>query len=71
MCLCVAEWSQLKVSGRVCGSLELHEEDRREIDEFKKELQRNGFPVKLPVGVYTQPAAASWSTHSRKQCVCG
>lgn len=46
ICLCVAEWSQLKVSGHVCESLELHEEDRRQIDEFKKELLlTNGFPV--------------------------
>lgn len=44
--LCVAEWTQLKVSGHVCGSVELHEEDRREIDEFKRELLlRNGLPV--------------------------
>ncbi|XP_056868006.1 mucin-19 isoform X2 [Takifugu flavidus] len=32
------EWIKLKVSGQHCEPLELHEEDRRRIEEIKKEL---------------------------------
>lgn len=41
----VVEWIKLKVSGQHCEPLELHEEDRRRIEEIKKELMRN--PVKV------------------------
>lgn len=37
-CWYVVEWIKLKVSGQHCEPLELHEEDRRRIEEIKKEL---------------------------------
>lgn len=37
-CWSVAEWIRLKVSGQRCEPLELHEEDRRRIEEIKREL---------------------------------
>lgn len=45
-CWFAAEWIRLKVSGQHCEPLELHEEDRRRIDEIKEELLlRNPFEV--------------------------
>ena len=45
MCLCVcvcvcvcSEWLRLKVSGQRCESLELDTEDRRRIEEIKREI---------------------------------
>lgn len=34
----VAEWIKLKISGQQCETLELDKEDRRRIEEIKREL---------------------------------
>lgn len=46
-CLCVAEWVKLKISGQQCEPLQLDQEDRRRIEEIKRELLlRNPLMVK-------------------------
>ncbi|CAB1423160.1 unnamed protein product [Pleuronectes platessa] len=52
------EWIKLKVSGQQCEPLELDVEDRRRIEEIKKELLLK-FPMKSQLSTDTESSAAS------------
>ncbi|XP_062253951.1 mucin-17 [Platichthys flesus] len=52
------EWIKLKVSGQQCEPLELDIEDRRRIEEIKKELLLK-FPMKSQLSTDTESSAAS------------
>lgn len=45
-CLNVAEWIKLELSGQQCEPLQLDEEDRRRIEEIKRELLLKN-PIKV------------------------
>lgn len=45
-CLNVAEWIKLKLSGQQCEPLQLDGEDRRRIEEIKRELLLKN-PIKV------------------------
>lgn len=46
MCFDVAEWIKLKISGQQCEALELDKEDRKRIEEIKRELLLK-YPLKV------------------------
>ncbi|KAM6968668.1 uncharacterized protein alms1 [Tautogolabrus adspersus] len=52
------EWIKLKISGQQCEPLELDKEDRRRIEEIKRELLLKD-PIKSPRSTDTESSAAS------------
>lgn len=46
ICFYVAEWIKLKISGQQCEPLELDKEDRKRIEEIKRELLLKN-PIKV------------------------
>ncbi|XP_039993980.1 uncharacterized protein alms1 isoform X2 [Xiphias gladius] len=60
------EWIKMKISGQQCESLELDKEDRKQIEEIKRELLLKN-PMKSQLSTDTESSAASSVTVPRGQ----